>query len=388
MKTSLSGADLPRGLTLAMAFGAGVLGASLHYQMPMLAKLAGEFSATPERVGLVPMATLGAYALGIFFLVPLGDRFEKRTLVLGKSILLALSYAVAALSVSLDMLVAVSICIGVFGSATQDIVPLAARIAPPGKQGRVLGQVMTGIFLGILFGRSFGGLITEYFGWRAAFAGAALITGAVVPLLAVTLPKTGGGENISYAKLMASVLALYRRYPELRQAVTMQGMLLIAYAAFWATLAPMLESAFGLGPTVAGLFAIPGAAGSVIASHVGRWSDAYGPRRIAGLGPLMVATAFLVMGLLQSSIVAIVIATMLFDLGIRTAQVANQSQIYALDPKAGARLNSVLFLHMFGGQAIGAISGSITWAHYGWTGVMTLCVAFAVAAIGVHLSRR
>lgn len=102
----------------------------------------------------------------------------------------------------------------------------------------------------------------------------------------------------------------------------------------------------------------------------------------------MVATAFLIMGLLQESIIAIVIATMLFDLGIRTAQVANQSQIYALDPRAGARLNSVLFLHMFGGQAIGAISGSITWAHYGWTGVMTLCVAFAVAAIGVHLSRR
>lgn len=371
-----------------MAFGAGVLGAALHYQMPMLAQLASEFAARPERVGLVPMATLGAYALGVFFLVPLGDRFEKRSLILVKSVLLALAYASASLAPSLEWLIAASFCIGVLGSAAQDIVPLAARIAPAGRQGRVLGQVMTGIFLGILFGRLFGGLVTEHFGWRMAFAGAALVTGAVVPVLALTLPRTGGGEAIPYHRLMTSVVGLYRRYAALRQAVSMQGLLLIAYAAFWATLAPMLESVFGLGPTVAGLFALPGAAGSLVASHVGRWCDAHGPRRIAGFGPLLVAGAFLLMGLVQGSLVAMVIGTMLFDLGIRTAQVANQSQIYALDRDAGARLNSVLFLHMFGGQALGAISGSITWAHYGWTGVMCLCVVFALAALGVHLARR
>ena len=65
-------------LTAATFTGAS----SIHYQTPMLGAFALEFGAGPSAIGWVPTLTFGGFLFGIVFLVPLGDRVDKRRLVI------------------------------------------------------------------------------------------------------------------------------------------------------------------------------------------------------------------------------------------------------------------------------------------------------------------
>jgi predicted MFS family arabinose efflux permease len=379
---------LPRRLVLLLAAGAGVPAANMHYNTPMLARFAEEFAEPAQRIGFVPMGVLIGYALANLLLAPLGDSFDKRMLVLIKLGLLVPSLLLAAAAPELWVLVLASFLIGGLSSSAQDIVPLAAQLAPPKARGQTIAAVMTGLFLGILFGRLVGGFITALYGWRTAFGLAALVNLVLAVLIARGLPTVASSTKLGYTALLHSLYSLYRRYAELRQASMIQGAMLISYAAFWATLAPMLERAFAMGPTVAGLFAIPGAAGSLVAPAVGRMTDRLGARPVVGIAVAAVIVAFATLGVGAAFLVALVIGTVILDLGIRTAQIANQARILALDTAAGSRLNTVLMVHMFTGQALGAVIGSYAWAHAGWTGVTLVGGGGAVLALLVHLSRK
>ena len=55
---------------------------SIHYQTPMLGAIALEFDAGARAIGWVPTLTFGGFLAGIVLLVPLGDRIDKRRLIL------------------------------------------------------------------------------------------------------------------------------------------------------------------------------------------------------------------------------------------------------------------------------------------------------------------
>lgn len=75
---------IPAVLMLLLAAGAGLGAATLYYAQPMLGVLGSEFQATPGAIGLVPTLTQLGYALGILLLAPLGDRFDRRHIILIK----------------------------------------------------------------------------------------------------------------------------------------------------------------------------------------------------------------------------------------------------------------------------------------------------------------
>lgn len=164
---------LPAPLLGLLAVGAGLAVAPLYYSQPMLGVLGGEFNASPSSIGLVPTMTQLGYAAGLFLLAPLGDRFDRRRIILGKVVVLCAALLLAAASSSLPMLVFASLIIGLSATLAQDIVPAAATLAPEAHRGRTVGTVMTGLLLGILLSRVVSGFVAEHFGWRAMFVAAA-----------------------------------------------------------------------------------------------------------------------------------------------------------------------------------------------------------------------
>lgn len=104
-------------LVLAMAAGAGFSVASLYYSQPMLGLIAQDLGAGERAAGLVPTLTQLGYALGILLLAPLGDRFDRRNLILLKSALLALALGAAAMAGHLPGLLMASSCVTACGSS-------------------------------------------------------------------------------------------------------------------------------------------------------------------------------------------------------------------------------------------------------------------------------
>ena len=300
-------------LAVSVFAGAG----TIHYQTPMLAAFAAEFKADAAAAGWVATLTFGGFLAGTIFLVPLGDRFDKRRVILAQVAVLIPALLAMAAAPSLAVLAAASLVAGVTACFAQIVIPLAAEVASPEKRGRVMGAILACLFLGILFGRMAGGLVASTLGWRWTYVGAAAMLLALAPALVLWLPSTPSRTQLGYGRLLRSLAGYLRGNATLRRASTIQFLLGISYGGFWATVAPMLAMFHGFGPAQTGLMGIPGAAGILIAQPAGRWLDRRGAFPIVTAGACLVLAAYVVFGFAELSIIAAIAGAVLLDCGIR-----------------------------------------------------------------------
>ncbi len=376
------------GIILLMAAAAGLFVASIYYNQPMLGILARDFGVGAEGVAGVAVATQVGYALGLLFLSCLGDCFERRRLIFLTAVALALALGFAAAATSVAMLVVASFCVGALATVAQQVVPMAAQLAPGRMRGRVLGVVMAGLLTGILLARTISGLVTQYASWRTMFALAGAACLAMGLLLSWRLPRVAPAASISYARTLRSLAQLYRRHRALRRAGLVQGLLFGSFVAFWATVSLFLERPpFSQGSAVAGLLGLLGAAGVLAAPVAGRLADGGGGRkgRVVVAGAASVAVAFALMTAFQASWTALLGGVLLLDVGLQCAMLSNQTRVYALDDTARSRLNTVFMTVMFTGGALGSAVGAAAFVRFGWTGVCLLGVACAAVALAIEL---
>ena len=376
---------IPALLVLLLASAAGLSAATLYYSQPMLGVLGPDFQATPAAIGLVPTLTQLGYALGILLFAPLGDRYDRRRIILGKAAVLCLALLLAAGAPSIGALLAASLAIGLSATLAQDIVPAAATLAPESQRGKLVGTVMTGLLLGILLSRVVSGFVAEHFGWRSMF----LIAAGSIALLGLAvwrrLPRFAPTTALPYTALMRSLATLWQRHPGLRRATLAQGLLSMSFSAFWSPLAVMLHAApFHLGSSAAGAFGLAGAAGALAAPLAGRLSDRKGPELVTRLGASLVLVAFVAMAFGPDQLWLIAAGAVVFDLGVQASLIAHQTLVYSLEPAARSRLNAVMFVGMFTGMAAGAWLGSLVLERLGWQGVCVMGALAAAAALGVR----
>ncbi|RKG68250.1 MFS transporter [Corallococcus sp. CA054B] len=388
---SAASASLSHGLRLLLAASAGLSVAAIYYSQPMLGVMGSTLGASDTAVGLVPMLTQLGYALGILLLTPLGDRFDRRRIILIKAALLSGALLLGGLAPDIQLLLGVSFAVGLTATVAQDIVPAAATLASEHERGKVVGTVMTGLLLGILLSRVISGVVAERFGWRAMF----MVAAASVAFVGVAawrgLPRFHPTNTLSYGALLGSLAALWRKHGALRRAALAQGLISIGFSAFWSTLAVMLHGApFHLGSAAAGAFGLAGAAGALGAPVAGRIADRYGPEVVTRLGAALTVLSFATMfaapwlephhrlWLIGASAIG-------FDLGAQVTLVAHQTLVFGIEPAARSRLNAVLFAGVFAGMSVGAASGSLVLARWGWVGVTLLATASALAALLVRL---
>ncbi|URI07081.1 MFS transporter [Aquincola tertiaricarbonis] len=388
--TPAATAPLSTGLVALLAGAAGLSVASLYYSQPMLGVLGPDIGASERAVGGIPMLTQLGYALGIGLLAPLGDRYDRRRIIVIKAGLLALALLVAGAAPSVGWLLAASLAIGLTATLAQDVVPAAATLAPEAHRGKVVGTVMTGLLGGILLSRVVSGFVAEHFGWRVVFIAAALSIVAVGAAVWRGLPRFRPTTQLGYGALLGSLAKLWRRHPALRRAAWAQGLLSVGFSAFWSTLAVMLHGApFHLGSAAAGAFGLAGAAGALAAPLAGRLADRSGPAHVTRLGAGLVSVSFASMALLPllppaAQLWALGLAALGFDLGIQATLVAHQTIVYGIEPGARSRLNAVLFVGVFVGMAAGAALGSLALAQWGWAGVTALATASGLTALSVR----
>lgn len=374
-----------RSLLLLLATIAGVSVANIYYNQPLLDAFRASFPGSASWIGVVPTATQLGYATGMLVLAPLGDRFDRRTLILLQIAGLSAALVVAAAAPTLGVLAAASLAIGILATIAQQAVPFAAEIAPPAARGQAVGTVMSGLLLGILLARTAAGFVAEYFGWRAVFAASVAALAALAAVIVARLPRSSPTSTLPYGKLLASMWQLVRELRGLREASMTGGAIFAAFSAFWPVLTLLLAGApFHLGPQAAGLFGIVGAAGALAAPYAGRFADKRGPRAIISLAIALIAASFAIFALSGASLIGLVIGVIVLDVGVQAAQISNQSRIYALKPDARSRVNTVFMVCYFIGGAIGSSAGVAAWRATSWLGMCAVGLLFSIVAAIVH----
>ena len=384
-ESSSAPAVASRGKIIMMAIIAGAVITNIYCTQPILPLIASDLGLDLTTVDLIAGSALLGFATGLALLLPMGDRFDRRKLVLGQ-IALAFCFAIAAaLSPSVGTLIAASFGLGIVSCVPQQLVPFAAVMSKPSERGRNVGTVVSGIMVGILLGRTIAGVVGEAWGWRAVYGLEAAFMIPVWIAAAALLPKGVPSTNLSYPRLLASLWPLMRDNSAIRQSMFVQALLWACFNAFWVNLAALLANGpFQLGSAWAGGFGIIGAAGALAASLGGRATDRLGSRSVIGASIGIVTLAYLLLAGAQTSMALLVLGVVVLDIGVQSGLVSNQTRAFAVDPKAQGRINSLYMTATFFGGAVGAAVSGWLMTRFGWSGIVEFGIALGLIALAIH----
>ncbi|MFF1508597.1 MFS transporter [Streptomyces sp. NPDC058326] len=385
---SAPGAARPVNVPLFAVAGA-VTVANIYFPQPLLAAVARGLDVSDRTAGLVASAAQIGYALGILLLVPLADTARLRRLT---SVLLAVTTVallVAAAAPDVLTLTLATLALSTTTVLPQILTPVAAVLAGPGRQGRVVGLVGLGLTLGATLSRTVSGAVTDASGsWRVAYLVAAAATAALLCVLPRRLPeRLGVPGRGSYAGLLAGLPRLLAVHRELRVSALLGACVFAAFSVFWAVLAFHLAAPpLGYGPGAAGFFGALTLPAALLSASAGSLTDRYGARAVSSGGLLIAGLGLGAAGLAPYSPTALVAGANLLVLGVSCCQVANQARIFGIGRTVAARVNTVFMLATFGGGALGSLAGAWLYAAYGWQAAL-LAAGASVAAGGLVVAR-
>ena len=375
-------AGISRRLVLLMAVACGASVANLYYAQPLLHTLGRAFAVSEGTAGLLVTVTQLGYVVGLALLVPVGDLRERRGLISGSLLITAAALGVAAAAPSIGVFAPAIAVVGFTSVVAQIIVPLSSILSAEHERGAVVGTVMSGLLIGILIARTISGLVTAALGWRAMFVIAAAGMLALSFVLRRALPLVPPSSDLSYRRLLRSVMTLVAEQPALRLRMVLGALTFGCFSALWTALAFLLAGPpFHYGNAVIGLFGLAGVAGAVAATVAGRLAD----RGRGGLAStvtivvLIASWAILAAG--RHSALVLIIGIAMLDLAVQGLHVSNQSAIYALDPAARSRLTTAYMVSVFLGGALFSALASTLYSSSGWSAVCAFGAGAAVLAL-------
>jgi predicted MFS family arabinose efflux permease len=376
-------AGLPRGLVLLFALACGLSVANIYFAHPLLDAMAHDFSIEPAAIGMVVTMTQIGYALGLVLIVPLGDLLDRRRLIISQAALSALALVAVGLAPTPFILMAGMIVVGLLAVVVQVLVAFAASLAEPAERGRIVGTVTSGVVIGILLARFVSGVLADLGGWRSVYLSSAALVVVMAGLLLRMLPHDRRPAAKSpYLKLIGSLATLFQEEPILRTRAVLAFLIFASFNVLWAPLAlPLAGPPFCLSHSAIGLFGLAGLTGALAAGRAGRLADRGLGQWTTGISLALMLVAWLPIALLHSSLRALAIGVILFDLAIQAVHVTNQTLIFSVRPEARSRLVAGYMVFYSIGSGTGAIASTSVYAAGGWIGVCGLGSAITLLAL-------
>jgi len=373
-----------------LAAASAVVTANAYYIHPIIAPVAESFGVSQSVIGLVPALNQWFLALGIFLLLPLGDRFSNKRLVTifcaGQTVFLGL------------MLVAEQFWLFTLGSALLGFCTIAPYLLPayaskrvdPARLGQVTAILTTGVIAGILFARAGGGVIGEYFGWRAVYVVAATLMLTVSILLPLIMDEREhepeGDEPPDYARLVLSIVPIVRRHPTVLISGAIQGLGFGIFLVVWLGLGLHLTSeSMGYGVDVVGYLAGFSLINMLSTPWLGSWADKVGARRARVFAAAVHGAGILLLLPFGHSLWLLMIPILLTNVVGPTIDVTGRMTFLSQPAEVRTRLMTVYIVMMFLGGGLSSWIGTTAYDLAGWTGTAVLAILMSAAVMALSL---
>ena len=377
---------VPASLLFIMAYMAAVSVANIYYCQPLLSLMGNDLGIDEWRASLIAMITQVGYACGLFFIIPSGDKFDRKKIVSYSFSILTIALLCIALSNNFHAVMAASFTVGACSVMPQIFIPIAAQYSRPEKKGANVGLIVSGLLTGILASRVISGLVGEWLGWRSMYVIAAIVMSLCTLIVWRIMPYTENNYTGSYKRLMHSLFALIREYKLLRICALRAAFAFGSFLALWASLTFKMEQApFYAGSDVVGLLGLCGVAGAMSASVVGRLVSRIGVRNFNLLGAALMLSAWIIAYLWGNTYTAIIITILILDIGMQCIQLSNQTVVFSLNPKASNRINTIFMTNYFIGGSLGTLLSGSAWSMAGWSGVTIAGIGLAFCSLCITL---
>ncbi|MEJ5146513.1 MULTISPECIES: MFS transporter [Sphingobacterium] len=366
-----------------MSFSAGTIVANVYYSQPILRNIAESLGKSENAVGKIAVLAQLGYGLGMFFLLPLGDKLNRKKLILSICLTLIVMLLILANTTNFTLLLVLSFIIGVCSTPAQIILPMSAALGKENR-GKNVGIVFSGILCGILGSRLLSGALTDLWGWQSVFLCSAILVCISSLLLFFLLPEMPAKFKGSYFGLLKSTISLIGQYKILRQASLLGSFTFGVFCSFWTTLTFHLsEEPFHYPASTIGLFGLIAIGGALVAPYFGKMADKGQVFKNLYLTVGMLFLSILVMWFFPHSIWVLIIAIFFLDIGVQATQITNFTRIYSLDEQAHSRLNTVYMTTYFIGAGTGTFFGLLSWSLGGWDFALSQMLIWSAIALGI-----
>lgn len=378
-------------LAILFAICSGLAIGNLYWAQPLLVQIMDGFGLPAANGGLLVTATQIGYAMGILFILPLGDFVRRKRMIALVMVLSVLALVSCAISPSFIILSLSLFSMGIVTISGQIILPLAGDLSREDERGHIVGIVSSGITTGILFSRFASGIIAGFWGWRSVYVIAAVLNLVMVLVMIYVLPEIPAKNKFkSYGKLLASVFTTFKNHRSLPNILLHSGLIFgLIFNIFWTSLTFLLSAdPFNYNTFQIGLVSLAGLAAAVFGVGIGKLQDK--GLSIPALGAfIVVCLVSMVCGFAFSdSIVAIVIVAAVLSVAVQGVSVLTQTRLFNLSQGERSRLNTVFVVNNFIFGAVGSALASLLWSLGGWSYVMMAASAVSVAALIVWLFSR
>ncbi|MEK5034354.1 MFS transporter [Paenibacillus sp. FSL R7-0302] len=383
---------VPGWITFLLAVSCGLIVANLYYTQTLVGPIGQAIHLSAGATGLIVTLTQIGYVAGLLFIVPLSDIIENRRLTVMSLILVVAALVLSVLAPNAPLFLAASLLIGLGSVAAQVLVPYASYLATEEDRGRVVGNVMSGLLLGIMFARPVASFMAGLWGWQSIFIVSAVVTALLTLLLARVLPARKPAPGLRYGQLLRSLGTLLMLTPVLRRRALYQASLFGAFSLFWTTVPLYLSSEYHLSQQGIALFALAGVGGAVAAPIAGRLADKGWTRLLTGLGISLAVLSFILAYLLRDTsnltLGLLVLTAILLDMSVSGNLVLGQRAIYSLGNETRGRLNGLFMAIFFIGGAVGSSLGGWAYAYGGWSLTTLIGLALPVLALIYFLTEK
>ncbi len=378
---------IPRHVLLMMAIIAGFTVANCYYNQPLLELIRQDLGINEQRANLITVITQIGYALGLLFLIPMGDLYSRRRIIIINMSLAAIASVAIAFAQNIQLVWGASLVLGSCSVIPQYFIPIASQFSIPKNKNRNMGFVLSGLLTGILASRMVSGYIGDWLGWREMFMISAFLMIACMLMTLIILPEMKRNFIGSYRGLMVTVVEIFIYHPTIRLYATRAAFGFGSMMAIWSCLAfHLAQPPFNAGSESVGALGACGIAGAIVASGLGKFVTRWGIRNFSLYGALMQMGAWACAIFMGDSYTGLIIAIILVDIGLQCQQLSNQSGCIQEIPEASNRANTVFMTTYFIGGSLGTFFAGLAWGVLGWVGVCIVGIAFALVSLTITVS--
>ncbi|NRT77584.1 MFS transporter [Clostridium beijerinckii] len=383
MNRALKDKNFSNKLLLILSIICAIIIANLYYDQVLLTNISNDFFMPASSSGKLVTAIQIGYTMGLLFIVPLGDRYSRKLLIILSIICSAILLYLMTLVSTFNLIVIVGFFMGISSVSAQLIIPFVSSNILSEKRGIIVGHLLTGVFLGVLLGRVLGGVLGQLVGWRGVHEFAAIVLLIFAVYLFYSLPKDNVEKESSYKNIILSLPPLLKKERVLRETIVFGAAAFCAFNIFWVSLSFILEgSPYNYGSAIVGLFGFLGIAGALAAGFSGKLTNSKKVSLWNLFALAIMFVSFLILGIGWSKLIIIILITFTLDVGSRMNMSLNQGRIYKLSPQNHSRLNSLYMVGYYLGGSLGSWISTSVYHSFGVIGItLASCSVLLLACV-------
>lgn len=386
MKQLKEDKGIERSLLLTMAVIAGLTVANCYYNQPLLEMIRHDMGVSQHEANLITVVTQIGYALGLCFLIPMGDLYSRRRIIVINMSVAAVMAVIIAFAQKVWIVWGASLLLGACSVIPQFFIPIAGQYSEKKNKGRNMGIVLSGLLTGILASRVVSGYVGEWLGWREMFIIAAFIMIVCMILTLKIMPQIESNYVGTYRGLMKSVFHIVTNNARIRLYAIRAAFSFGSMMAIWSCLAFRLAQApFFSGSEMVGTLGMCGIAGALAASGLGKLVNQWGIRKLSLYGACLQLVAWTTAYLFGDTYMGLIVAIILVDIGLQCLQLSNQSGCIQEMPEASNRANTIFMTTYFIGGSFGTYCAGLAWTHEGWMGVCAVGAVLAAISLCITI---